>query len=191
MKEKKKVQLVPDEISAKMRELEGVCSKAGVTLLALACTEDSVTHFVNGNTVPLTAALVAIGERYWTVRAVLKAAADSLRGDKPEVVDRISFRPLGHSVEGPDAFDKVTEEMHRTWKAKNADYGSSFDEGIDRFGLVSAAVRVCDKANRFASLADGKKARVKGESIRDTLMDLANYCVMTVMRLDKDRNSGE
>lgn len=186
MKEKKKVRLVPDDISAKMKELEGMCSKAGVSLLALACTEDSVTHFVNGDAVPLTAALVTLGSRYATIGEVLTGAYKVLRGDVPD-----SFRPLRHSVDGPDSFERVTDEMHATWKAKNADYGSSFDEGIDRFGLVSAAVRVCDKANRFASLADGKKAQVKGESIRDTLMDLANYCVMTVMRLDEDRKSDE
>lgn len=176
---KEKVMLVPDEISAKMRELEGMCSKAGVNLLCVASTGTALTHYVNGDTVPLTAALVTMAERYQSVRTILNT------------VDQIIFKPLSHSVDGPDAFERVTEEMHRTWKAKNADYGSSFDDGIDRFGLVSAAVRICDKANRFASLADGKEARVKGEALRDTLMDLANYSVMTVMRLDKDRKCGE
>lgn len=36
-------------------------------------------------------------------------------------VDKIISKPLGH------AFERVTEEMHATWTAKNADYGSSFD----------------------------------------------------------------
>lgn len=182
--------LVPDEISAKMRELEGMCSKAGVNLLCVACTGTALTHNVNGDAAPLTAALVTMGSRYATIRKVLTGAYKVLCGGDPEVVDRISFRPLRHSVDGPDAFERVTEEMHRTWKAKNADYGSSFDDGIDRFGLVSAAVRICDKANRFASLADGKEAQVKGEALRDTLMDLANYSVMTVMRLDRDNGEG-
>lgn len=188
---KKKVKMVPDEISAKMKELEGMCSAAGVTLFAVASTGDSLTHYVNGDTVPLTAALVTMAERYQSVRTVLNTVSDFLQARAENMVDQIIFKPLKHTVEGPDAFERVTDEMHRTWKAKNADYGSSFDEGIDRFGLVSAAVRVCDKANRFASLADGKKAQVKGESIRDTLMDLANYCVMTVMRLDEDRKGDE
>ena len=30
-------------------------------------------------------------------------------------------------------------------------------------------------------------AQVKTESLRDTLMDLANYSVMTVMRLDREK----
>lgn len=178
MKKKNEVRQVPDEISAKMKELEGMCSKAGVNLLCVASTGAALTHYVNGDTVPLTAALVTMAERYHSVRTILNT------------VDQIIFKPLKHTVEGPDVFERVTEEMHRTWKAKNADYGCSFDDGIDRFGLVSAAVRICDKANRFASLADGKEALVKGESIRDTLMDLANYCVMTVMRLDRDNGEG-
>jgi len=179
MKKKNEVRQVPDEISAKMKELEGMCSKAGVNLLCVASTGAALTHYVNGDTVPLTAALVTMAERYHSVRTILNT------------VDQIIFKPLKHTVEGPDTFELVTEEMHRTWKAKNADYGCSFDDGIDRFGLVSAAVRICDKANRFASLADGKETQVKGESIRDTLLDMANYAVMTVMRLDKDRKCGE
>ena len=34
-------------------------------------------------------------------------------------------------------------------------------------------------------------AQVKTESLRDTLMDLANYAVMTVMRLDQDKRGDE
>lgn len=178
----KKVKEVPENISAKMKELERMCEKAGVNLLCVASTGTTLTHYVNGDSVPLTAALVTLGERYMLVRA-----ADILQAR----IDKIISKPLGHAVEGPDAFERVTEEMHATWKAKNADYGSSFDDGIDRFGLVSAAVRISDKANRFASLADGKSAQVKTESLRDTLMDLANYAVMTVMRLDQDKRGDE
>ena len=34
-------------------------------------------------------------------------------------------------------------------------------------------------------------AEMKTESLRDTLMDLANYAVMTVMRLDQDKKGDE
>ena len=183
----KKVKEVPENISAKRKELERMCEKAGVNLLCVASTGTTLTHYVNGDSVPLTAALVTLGERYMVVREMLIHAADILQAR----IDKIISKPLGHAVEGPDAFERVTEEMHATWRAKNADYGSSFDDGIDRFGLVSAAVRICDKANRFASLADGKSAQVKTESLRDTLMDLANYAVMTVMRLDQDKKGDE
>ena len=47
--------------------------------------------------------------------------ADTRGGYIAGEVDKIIFKPLGH------AFERVTEEMHATWTAKNADYGSSFD----------------------------------------------------------------
>lgn len=34
-------------------------------------------------------------------------------------------------------------------------------------------------------------AKMKTESLRDTLMDLANYAVMTVMRLGQDKKGDE
>lgn len=95
---------VPENISAKMKGLE----KAGVNLLCVASTGTTLTHYVNGDRVPL----MALGKRYMLVREMLIHAAD---------VDKIIFKPLGH------AFERVTEEMHATWTAKNADYGSSFD----------------------------------------------------------------
>lgn len=95
--------------SAKMKELE----KAGVNLLCVASTGTTLTHYVNGDRVPL----VTLGERYMLVREMLIHAADILQAR----IDKIISKPLGHAVE------RVTEEMHATWRAKNADYGSSFD----------------------------------------------------------------
>lgn len=90
--------------TTKMKELE----KAGVNLLCVASTGTRLTHYVNGDRVPL----VTLGERYMVVRA-----ADILQAR----IDKIISKLLGH------AFERVTEEMHATWSAKNADYGSSFD----------------------------------------------------------------
>ena len=99
--------------SAKMKELE----KAGVNLLCVASTGTTLTHYVNGDSFPLMAALVTLGERYMVVREMLIHAADILQAS----IDKIISKPLEH------AFERVTEEMHATWSAKNADYGSSFD----------------------------------------------------------------
>ena len=62
---------VPENISAKMKELE----KAGVNLLCVASTGTTLTHYVNGNRVPL----VTLGERYMLVREMLIHAADILQ----------------------------------------------------------------------------------------------------------------
>ena len=81
------------------------------------------------------------------------------------------------------AFEEVLAEMLQTFLKKNHDYGNSFSKTFSEFGLVSAVVRMNDKMERLKSLlkADAKV----NESVRDTLMDLANYSVMTVMELDK------
>ena len=81
------------------------------------------------------------------------------------------------------AFEEVLAEMLQTFLKKNHDYGNSFSKTFSEFGLVSAVVRMNDKMERLKSLL---KAQAKvDESVRDTLMDLANYSVMTVMELDK------
>lgn len=79
-------------------------------------------------------------------------------------------------------FKSITERMLETYKKKNADYGSSFDKSMDEFGIIAAVVRMSDKMERLKSLVK-KDAKVKDESVEDTLLDLANYCIMTVMHL--------
>ena len=79
-------------------------------------------------------------------------------------------------------FKSITERMLETYKKKNADYGNSFDKSMNEFGLMSAVVRMSDKMERLKSLVK-KDAKVKDESVEDTLLDLANYCIMTVMHL--------
>lgn len=72
---------------------------------------------------------------------------------------------------------------------KNQDYGNSFDESLDKFGLIASATRINDKVNRFSSLCTGKKkAKVVEEGVKDTLMDLANYAIMTIMWLEEKEN---
>ena len=66
---------------------------------------------------------------------------------------------------------------------KNHDYGDSFRKSLEEFGLVAAVVRMSDKMERIKTLAKGEEAKVQDEKIRDTLMDLANYAIMTVMEL--------
>lgn len=44
-----------------------------------------------------------------------------------------------------------------------------------------------DKLARFKSLTKSGVQEVKDESIRDTLIDLANYAIMTVLELDDQK----
>jgi len=85
-------------------------------------------------------------------------------------------------------FEKITTQMFETYKKKNADYGSSFDDLFDEFGMTSALIRMKDKYNRLKSITEKKDIQVKDESVEDTLLDLANYCILTVLKLRKDRD---
>ena len=83
-------------------------------------------------------------------------------------------------------FMNITMDMAKTYEAKNHDYGNSFEQSLDKFGLVASVVRLGDKMNRIESLTK-KEAQVKDESIKDTLLDLASYSVMTLMWLNKQQ----
>ena len=110
-----------------------------------------------------------------------------LRGVK-EGIRMLGSRPkLAESVE---KFTEITSNMAKTYAAKNHDYGNSFEQSLDKFGLVASVVRLGDKMNRIESLTK-KEAQVKDESIKDTLLDMANYAIMTVMWLDKTRKGTE
>ena len=83
-------------------------------------------------------------------------------------------------------FKDIAKGMIETYVRKNHDYGNSFDKSLDKFGLVASVVRIGDKMNRIESLVQ-KEAMVQDESIRDTLLDMANYAIMTVMWMDNQK----
>ena len=71
--------------------------------------------------------------------------------------------------------------------AKNLDYNTDFKESLEEFGLVASVIRLGDKMNKIKSLIK-KEAHVQDESIKDTLLDIANHAIMTVMWMNKHQN---
>jgi hypothetical protein len=49
-----------------------------------------------------------------------------------------------------------------------------------------ARIRLGDKFNRFKTLSRAEGQQAQDESLRDTLLDMANYCIMTAMELDEE-----
>lgn len=121
------------------------------------------------------------------VREILEHTNTSVMKQECEsiayAIEMLGTRPT--LPENVEEFRKITHNMTQTYSAKNYDYGNSFDLSLDKFGLVASVVRIGDKMNRIESLIN-KEARVKDESIKDTLLDMANYCIMTVMWLNKN-----
>lgn len=82
----------------------------------------------------------------------------------------------------------ILEEIHSTYRKKNADYGDSFNKSLEKYGLISASIRMNDKFERFDSLIVNEQ-RVADENIDDTLLDLANYAIMTAMWIRQRRDN--
>lgn len=51
-----------------------------------------------------------------------------------------------------------------------------------------AKIRLGDKYKRFSQLINNQ-SYVTEESVRDTLIDLANYAIMTIMWMERDNES--
>lgn len=83
-------------------------------------------------------------------------------------------------------FEQLTSIMCDTYKRKNNDYGNSFTKTYEEFGNTMSIIRLQDKLERFKRLSKATQ-EVKDESIIDTLLDLANYSIMTVMELQKNK----
>lgn len=85
---------------------------------------------------------------------------------------------------------EIVTALNKLYASKNADYGDSFGETYRKLGIISALTRISDKYNRLVSLVTKpeEERKVKDESIQDTLLDLSNYCIMTVIEMEAERN---
>lgn len=84
---------------------------------------------------------------------------------------------------------QICKVLNETYASKNSDYGDSFGITYNKLGIISAVTRITDKYNRLVSLATKKDYLVKDESISDTLLDLANYAIMTYMEIENDKEA--
>ena len=105
-----------------------------------------------------------------------------IKSDTGGVVNKESKENMDNLVDHAG----ICAELTNTYRKKNADYGNSFSRAVEKYGLVSALTRISDKFNRLESLILHKEQEVKDESVQDTLLDLANYCIMTVMEIRKN-----
>lgn len=82
-------------------------------------------------------------------------------------------------------FKEIATELGDLYEKKNKAYGNSFSDTFQKLGLISAVTRISDKYNRLCNLATNPDIDNLGESLEDTLRDMASYCIMTVMELKK------
>lgn len=79
------------------------------------------------------------------------------------------------------------KQLHDIYEQKNAAYGNSFDKTCDELGIIAALTRMSDKWNRLVNLVKNSDIDTGDEAIEDTLLDLANYSIMTYMWLQNNK----
>lgn len=79
-----------------------------------------------------------------------------------------------------EQFLRIAQGMAGSYEKKDAAYGNSFHVSVQKYGLIAALTRISDKFNRMENLILNN-ADANDESLEDTLLDLASYCIMTVM----------
>lgn len=95
---------------------------------------------------------------------------------------------------------KLCAMMQDTTAKKNADYsnGSAEDPfvnfrqiaglvNIERATEIGFLTRMSDKMSRIGSFVTTNSLQVKDESVQDTLIDLANYCLIFASYLESEK----
>lgn len=77
--------------------------------------------------------------------------------------------------------------MGNIFAVKNEKYGNSFEVSLDKYGMIAALTRISDKFNRIENLILNGDKGTDDETVMDTLIDMANYCVMTAVYM---KNAG-
>lgn len=114
----------------------------------------------------------------WTWKKKILELIEQLDGPEALSDDWLDDQPMNITQHRTIAL-----ELTDLYARKNQDYGNSFDESLDEDGLLVLKIRLGDKYKRFSTLIN-QKNEVVDESMRDTLIDLANYALMGVMWMD-------
>lgn len=85
---------------------------------------------------------------------------------------------------------EICSSLNQLYERKNKDYGDSFAKSFNEYGMTMSCIRLEDKLNRLKALTvRNQSQQVSDESVTDTLMDLANYAIMTIIELQiKEEN---
>jgi len=81
-----------------------------------------------------------------------------------------------------ELFLKQHTELYKIFLQKNSAYGDAYRQ----FGAVGVIMRMGDKLMRLKTITQSSVSIDCGdETLRDTLKDLANYCVLALLELDR------
>ena len=90
---------------------------------------------------------------------------------------------IGGRMTKPERHMALCKILNEIYKQKNQNYGDSFHLTFQEEGFAMARIRLTDKFNRFKTLSRNPNLDGDDESIIDTLLDMANYALMTVLEI--------
>jgi len=119
--------------------------------------------------------LLELEEGYYNV--VNSSATQEKKIDTVKRFSKETFGDIYASIANlnPDGVKSLGE----TLSAKNADYGNSFDRGIELYGATGMTLRISDKVHRMQTLMRSANTPRVDESLQDTLVDILGYLVLT------------
>lgn len=103
------------------------------------------------------------------------------------------------TMTGVPRFFELLKLMGDTHEKKNSDYATESEPlknliSSEKYFNLSAptgvAVRMADKWDRFCNILQKGSTSVENESIKDTLLDLANYCLLEIIIIERDEQRG-
>lgn len=115
-------------------------------------------------------------------RFVLVSNMPDYKGQKEKVPDP-KAAPVNITIHAA-----ICDELKDLYLRKNTDYGDSFHKTFIEEGMAMSRIRLSDKLERFKRLTRSGEQNVKDESVRDTLIDLANYAIMTIVEMERVKN---
>lgn len=86
-------------------------------------------------------------------------------------------------------FDLVASELKKLMVSKNKDYGPDNILKSPGGPVAALGVRLYDKVARLNHLV-GKRNKPNHESLRDTLVDIANYAIIGILVIDEKWGKG-
>lgn len=91
-------------------------------------------------------------------------------------------------------FKELTEQMYSITEKKNSDYTGDNASPFKNFTMVETmgfatteqgfTTRIMDKVMRVAGFVKNGSLKVVDEKVTDTLLDLANYCLLFICYLE-------
>lgn len=94
---------------------------------------------------------------------------------------------IGFMQEKVNIHRKICEKMNETYRTKNNDYGDSYARVREEHKDL-ILIHLKEKLMRLDALYKGTEQLVN-ESVEDTLIDMANYCILELIELRDNHDS--